>query len=157
MWWRRRKGENWDNVKGATNKRRFKSLVGKGEVTGIIAYLGREPVGWCQFGPRLSFEALERARTLKCDDPDHVWSINCLFVLRKARGQGVATGMITAAIAAVGKRGGEIVEAYPVKPKRGERIPDAFAWTGTLATFRRLGFKSVGDRTRSRQRVRISV
>ncbi len=155
MWWRRPGGENWDEVKGATNKRRFRNLVGKGKAQGIIAYDGGEPVGWLAFGPRLDFPALARARTLKCDDPERVWSINCLFVRRRHRRRGVAEGMIGAAVELIGKRGGEIVEGYPVKTKKGKEIPDAFAFTGTLSVFKRQGFKAVGTRTASRQRVRL--
>ncbi len=155
MWWRRAKGEQRDDVKGATNKRRFRDLVRKGKAQGVLAYDGREPVGWLAFGPRLDFPALERARTLQCSDAESVWSLNCIFVRRSHRGSGVGTGLIAAAVKLLSTKGVKIIEAYPVKPRRGQKIPDAFAFTGTLPAFHRLGFKPVGTRSASRQRVRL--
>jgi len=156
MWWRRPKGEKWDAVKGAANKRRFRDLVRAGKVRGVLAYDGAEAVGWLQYGPRLDFPALERARTLACDDAERVWSINCLFVQRRYRNQGVSQGMIADAVERMRAEGAPVIEAYPVKPKRGETIPAAFAYTGTLPMFRRAGFKPVGARDISRQRVRLT-
>ena len=155
MWWRREKGEDWDALKGAANRRRFKRLVDRGRAHGIIAMDGDVPVGWCAFGPRLDFAALARARTLRCDDAERVWSIPCLFVRRGYRRLGVAAGMVAAAVAAMGKRGAEVIEAYPVRPPKGKPMPDAFAYTGLPSTFRRLGFCHVGKRDQSRQRMRL--
>ena len=61
MWWRREKGEEWDALKGARNRRRFKRLIDRGAVHGILAIEGKKVVGWCAFGPRLDFPALARA------------------------------------------------------------------------------------------------
>ena len=155
MWWRREKGEDWDALKGARNRRRFKRLVDRGEALGILALAGGVPVGWCAFGPRLDFAALARARTLKCDDAERVWSITCLFVLRGYRKQGIASGMAAAAVDAMHRRGAETIEAYPVRPPEGKPMPDAFAYTGLPSTFRRLGFRHVGKRDQSRQRMRL--
>lgn len=155
MWWRREKGENWDANKGARNRRRFKLLVENGEANGILALQGKTPVGWCAFGPRLDFPALARARTLKCDDAERVWCINCLFVLRGYRRQGIGEGMVAAAVEAMRAAGAEIIEAYPVKPPKGGAMPDAFAYTGLPTTFKRLGFRAVGSRAHSRQRMRL--
>jgi GNAT superfamily N-acetyltransferase len=156
MWWRREKGDDWDALKGARNRRRFKRLVDRGEARGILALDGSTPVGWCAFGPRLDFPALARARTLKCDDAERVWSITCLFVLRGFRRKGVATGLAAAAVDAMRRHGAEVIEAYPVKPAKGRAMPDAFAWTGLPSTFRRLGFRHVGSRAQSRQRMRLT-
>ena len=64
--------------------------------------------------------------------------------------------MVAAAVEAMRRRGAEVIEAYPVKPPKGKAMPDAFAWTGLPSTFRRLGFRHVGTRARSRQRMRLS-
>lgn len=157
MWWRREKGERWEDNQGDPNKRRFRSLVRRGRVSGVLAYVGGEAVGWCQYGPRLDFPALERARTLACDDPERVWSINCLFIARGYRRQGIAEGLIAAAIERMRSEGAEIAEAYPVKVKRGKEIPEAFAYTGLVPSFRRLGFRAVGTRSASRQRMRLAL
>jgi GNAT superfamily N-acetyltransferase len=154
MYWRQKKGEPWDEVKGSTAKRRFSSLVKKGLAHGVIAYDDGEPVGWCSYDRRTDFERLERARTLACDDADAVWSIPCFFVKASHRGRGVAGALLEHAVSALEKRGAEIIEGYPVKPKSGAKMPAAFAWTGTVRLFRAHGFEAVGSKDAGKQRMR---
>jgi hypothetical protein len=49
----------------------------------------------------------------------------------------------------VKKKGGGIVEGYPIEPGRG-RIPDAFAYTGLLPAFEDAGFVEVARRSETR-------
>ena len=77
--WRIEKGEKWDDVKGESAKKRLKKGIEDSSVFAVIAYEGSKPVGWCTYGPRISFPRIERARTLKCDDADAVWSLPCFF------------------------------------------------------------------------------
>ncbi len=155
MWWRREKGATWDEIRGAANKRACRNLVKKGKAQGIIGYHRGEPVGWCSFGSRLDFPALARARTLKCDDAAHVWSIVCLFIKREYRNRSIGSDLVSAAVDYLVARKAQIIESYPVKPKKGETIPAAFASTGTVSMYKRLGFKPVGDRKAYRQRMRL--
>jgi GNAT superfamily N-acetyltransferase len=141
MWWRLPRVQ-YDEAKGAKNKRAFKALVAKGEVPGIVAYDGDVPVGWCAVAPRESYPRLARSRTLKPVDDRPVWSVTCFFVLRDWRRRGVSVRLLEAASRFVASRGGRIVEGYPVEPRAGA-MPDAFAWTGLAETFRRAGFREV--------------
>jgi hypothetical protein len=51
------------------------------------------------------------------------------------------------------EHGARIVESYPVIP-RGSRLPDAFAWTGTLSAFAGAGFVEVARGSETRPIVR---
>jgi len=62
MWWRVELGQQWNQLQGAHNKRTMRSLVQKGKALGVLAFADDEPVGWCSFGPRLSFPRLSRVR-----------------------------------------------------------------------------------------------
>ena len=141
--------KDWVAGNGAKNKRALKRIVLDGQRPGVVAYLGREPIGWCAVAPRRVYSYLDRSRVLKpVDDPD-VWSISCLFVLKPYRRQGVSARLLKAAAGLAGKRGARIVEGYPVVPTM-EKTPDPFVWTGVPSAFRKAGFKEVARRSKSR-------
>jgi ribosomal protein S18 acetylase RimI-like enzyme len=152
--WRIAKGERWDNLKGDIAKERFREGVRTKTTLGVLAFAGDKPVGWCNFGPRLTYPRLERARTLKCSDADQVWSVTCFYVARGCREQGVATALLDHALRLMKKLKVEIVEAYPSKPDKDGRYIAAFSWTGTQSLFEKAGFQVVGNQEGSKQRVR---
>ncbi|HXX29419.1 MAG TPA: GNAT family N-acetyltransferase [Myxococcaceae bacterium] len=155
MFWRLEQGERYSALQGPALKRRFKARVKRGDVLGAIAFADGEPAGWVTYGPRLSFPRLARARTLACDDADRVWSVPCFFVRRGFRGRGVASALLAHALGRMAERGAPLVEAYPVKPTRdGRPMPDAFAYTGTVAMFDRAGFTLAGSTAHARARMR---
>lgn len=158
MFWRQKKGEKWDAVKGDENRRRFEGLVCGGHAHGALAYAEGEPVGWVSFDKRPDFDKLDRAPSFKCADASEVWSIPCFFIRSGFRGKGVASALLGFAIACLKKRGATIIEGYPVKPaKDGAPSPAAFAWTGTRRLFAAHGFRIVGNRDGGKQRVRLTV
>jgi GNAT superfamily N-acetyltransferase len=154
MYWRLEKGERWDDLKGAPAKRRFRKLVESGEAKGAIAFAGKEPVGWIAYGPRTSFPRLDRARTLACPDAGEVWALPCFFIKAGWRDQGVATALLTHALKSLRRRGAKIAEGYPVNLKPGQRLPNAFAWTGTRSLFADAGFERAGTATTLKVRMR---
>ena len=72
-------------------------------------------------------------------DDRPVWSIVCFVVGRMARGTGVASALLEAAVAYARVHGATLLEAYPVETGGG-RIPSANAYMGTLGMFERAGF-----------------
>lgn len=155
MWWRLKRSD-FERQKGEANKQSMKRLVASGEVPGILAYAEGEPVGWCAIAPRESYPVLERSRVLKRIDDKPVWSVTCLFIKKELRNKGVSVQLLRAAIEYVKKRGGTLVEGYPVEPKT-DRMPDAFAWTGLVSAFKQTGFVECarGSQTRPIMRFRI--
>jgi GNAT superfamily N-acetyltransferase len=154
MYWRLDKGERWDDLKGAPAKQRMKALVGAGKARGAIAFVGKEPVGWIAYGPRQDFPRLQRARTLACEDSGDVWALPCFFIKAGWRDQGVAGALLAHALKALRRRGAKVAEGYPVNLKPGQRLPNAFAWTGTRSLFRDAGFELAGPATTSKLRMR---
>jgi GNAT superfamily N-acetyltransferase len=108
---------------------------------GLVAYEGKEPVGFISLGPRLDFSRVERSRATPPVDDVPAWVIPCITVRRGHRGKGVAVAMIQAAVQHAGKHGAPAVEAYPRADRR--RVHDDFAFFGTEAMFRKAGFRKV--------------
>ncbi|MCA9519283.1 MAG: GNAT family N-acetyltransferase, partial [Myxococcales bacterium] len=80
MYWRVPGGKGWRALQGAPAKAALTELIAGGEARGALAFAGDTPVGWVTYGPRLDFRRLERARTLRCDDAERVWSVPCFFI-----------------------------------------------------------------------------
>lgn len=156
MYWRVKKGEKWDELKGDVNKQRLKKLVKEETVHGVIAYSGKDPVGWCSFDKRPDYFKLDRAPSFACDDADKVWSIPCFYIKSGFRGVGVGTALLSFAVKTLkGKYKAKIIEGYPVKIKSNTKMPAAFAWTGTYSLFLKADFKPVGKLDGAKQRMRF--
>lgn len=162
MHWRREKGgKAWEAVKGSPNRKAFKKLVENGEAHGILAFDGECPIGWCNFGRRSEFPRLDRTKAYGLDGPgepstDQIWSINCLFITKDYRNLGLSQQMVEAAVKAIRKRKGRIIEAYPVTlTLDGQKLPAAFAYTGPELIYQRIGFKEHQRLSRSRPLYRL--
>lgn len=141
MTWRLPRAQ-YEKGKGAGNRAALKRRVRSGSPPGVLAYAHAEPIGWCAVAPREEYDYLARSRVLRPVDDRAVWSVSCLLVARAYRGRGISVQLLRAAIDMAGDAGAEVVEGYPVIPYVG-RMPDAFAWTGTLSAFRAAGFEEV--------------
>lgn len=137
---------------GARNRAFFRRLVEKGMPTGVIAYHGRDPVGWCGVAPRQDLGRLGRSRVLAPVDTVPVWSINCFIVTRAHRRRGLMRAMIEGAVKYAAKSGAPAVEAYPFDPKR--KMSSAEIFTGVLPAFLDQGFVEVARRSPIRPIVR---
>jgi GNAT superfamily N-acetyltransferase len=132
-----------DGLDRSTDKRRAKlaALARRRHAPGLLAYRGREAVGWVSVGPRLDYHRLANSKATPAVDDAPAWVIPCLTVRREARGQGVATALVRAAVAYATSRGAPAVEAYP--RAGGKRVHDEWAFYGTEALFRKAGFRKV--------------
>lgn len=138
MWWRSTRRE-FEQRKGEGNRRAMEAIVRSGRVPGVLAYLGREAVGWCSVAPREDYPSLDRSPVLKRLDDRPVWSIVCFYIARAHRGQGVARDLIAGALDHAKKNGARIVEAYPTPPKT-VPLPPVSSFMGLPGMFARAGF-----------------
>jgi GNAT superfamily N-acetyltransferase len=91
--------------------------------SGLVAYLGGEPVGWCAVEPRTAYEGLLRVFRVpwegrnedKADDT--VWAVTCLFARAGHRRHGVSRALARAAVEFARERGARAIEAYPILTK----------------------------------------
>jgi GNAT superfamily N-acetyltransferase len=113
-------------------------------------------VAWCAVAPREVYVQLARSRVLKPIDAEPVWSVSCIFVTRAHRRRGVSVAVLRAAGEFAASQGARIVEGYPVEPYSA-KMPDAFAWTGTVAAFRAAGYEEVARGSAKRPIMRMEV
>lgn len=57
MWWRLKRAD-WQAQAGEGNRLAMQAIVASGEVPGLLAYAGDDPVGWCPVAPRRPFLVL---------------------------------------------------------------------------------------------------
>ena len=143
-------------IAGEPARLALKTRVENGQEPGLLVYLDGKPAGWAAFGPRAGYEGLRNSRILAPLDDQPVWSLPCFFIARGMRGRGLSTALIQAVIEEVRRRGGEILEAYPVEPRQGRAL-DAAVFTGLASTFRRLGFQEVARRSETRPIFRLEL
>lgn len=155
MWWRGTRKE-FEKNQGAGNKRRMKRLIRGGEIPGILAYYGGDPVGWCAVQPRETYQALARSRVLAPVDEKTVWSVTCFFIRRDFRRRGISRKLLNAAARHAALRGARILEGYPVDPRH-DSEPDAFMYHGIASAFLSANFKEVARRSPKRPIMRRAL
>jgi ribosomal protein S18 acetylase RimI-like enzyme len=131
------------------NHKEKKQLVEQDHAHGILVYANNEPVGWCQYGPKHELPRRDNSRNyrkLKLEH-DKLWRITCFVVHKDYRGQGVASTGLKAALDSIKKKGGGLVEAYPVsKTDQGSN----YLYSGTVSMFEKFGFKTVAPLSNGR-------
>jgi GNAT superfamily N-acetyltransferase len=155
MYWRLKRAE-FDQKRGQGTKRALKKIVKAGQAPGILAYAEGEPIGWCSVAPRETFPVLDRSRILRPVDNQPVWSVVCFFVARPFRRKGVTVKLLTAAVEFAQQHGAQIVEGYPVEPRK-DTIADILAYTGLASAFRQAGFVEALRRSETRPIMRYLI
>jgi len=126
------------------NHQEKRKLVENGCAHGILVYAGREPVGWCQYGSREELPRVDsspRYRSLALENgAEKMWRITCFVVDKEYRRRGVAGAGLKAALETIRRKGGGLVEAYPVsKTDQGSN----YIYSGTVSMFEKAGFKTI--------------
>lgn len=125
--------------------------------SGLLAYLGDEPVGWVAVAPRSDHQGLVRVFTVpwkdRAEDPTDasVWAITCLFVRTGHRRRGISRALAAAAVEFARERGARAVEAYPISTTS---VIEEELHVGTVPTFAAAGLSEVTHPTKRRKVVR---
>lgn len=141
--------------KGAGNKRAIRKLVESGRPPGILAYAGREAVGWIAVAPRAEYIRLQGSKVLAPVDDQPVWSVSCFFVRKDFRNHGLTIQLLDAAAEFARKQGAKIIEGYPYDLS--EKMPPPFVWTGLAASFTKAGFIEAARRSKTRPIMRKKI
>lgn len=118
---------------------------------GILIYKDGAPKGWCAIGPRERYERAIKTPTYrtKAEDPvTNVWLIPCFLIQADARGMGLSTHLIEAAVALADENGAEAVDGFPFT--NGKRRSGGPIHVGFESTFLACGFEPIRRPSNSR-------
>jgi hypothetical protein len=121
------------------NRDEKRLLVSQRKAHGTVIFCGRDPVGWCQFGPKEELSRIDGKRGYRPTSPD-AWRVTCLFIAPGHRRSGLATFAVRESVSAMNRVGVEAVEAYPVEGERSATL----LWSGTPGLFKKIGFRRAG-------------
>ena len=157
--WFRLSGTRFHAGVGAPNRIALRQLVRERVPTGLIAYEGDKPVGWCAVAPRASLPRLQRSPLVGAADctgkaTEPVWAITCFYVPITGRGQGVTRVLLRAAIKHAWAAGAGAIEAYPRDPQVAP-VSAGRAYVGLLPMFTSEGFAEVTRSSPARVIVRL--
>lgn len=126
--------------------------------TGLVAYLEREPVGWCAIEPRNQYQGLLRVFRVPWEGRNEVkadatvWAVTCLMIRSGYRRRGVGKALTQYAVSFARDRGARALEAYPMLTT-GALLEELHV--GVLSMFLDAGFKEVSRPSKRRAVVRI--
>jgi GNAT superfamily N-acetyltransferase len=128
--------------------------------SGLVAYLGAEPAGWCAVEPRPVYVHLIGSRVVwagRAEDPADagVWAVTCFVTRAGFRRRGVAGALAAAAVGFARDRGARAIEGYPMITEPGRDITWGELYVGSRSMFADAGFTEVSTPTRRRAVMRI--
>ena len=128
--------------------------------TGLVAYLGDEPVGWVAVEPRINYVRMQTQRIpwLGRDEDKadaDVWAVSCFVTRVGFRGRGLMAELAAAAADFARDRGATAAEGYPLVLKPGERLGWGELYVGAVSAFAAAGFHEVSRPSPRRAVMRI--
>jgi ribosomal protein S18 acetylase RimI-like enzyme len=164
--WYKMRASEWDRVVSVEERtERLREQTGCGHpdrttTSGLVAYLGNEPVGWCAVEPRTAYVRLRTkpmiwAGRAEDKDDDGVWSVTCFTVRVGYRRRGISDALARAAVHFAREHGARSVEGYPLITDPGRVVPWGELFVGSVGVFARAGFREVSRPTPRRAVMRI--
>lgn len=159
-------GESWASVGHKELAFRLRQQADCGHprsdtTSGLVAYLGGDPVGWCAVAPRSAHPRLLRNNRVpwvgRSEDKDDasVWALTCFVVRAGFRGRRITYALARAAVDFARERGARALEGYPMLTKPGEDITWGELHVGKRSIFDEAGCAEVSHPTPRRVVMRI--
>jgi GNAT superfamily N-acetyltransferase len=135
-------GSDWEKRCGDSSQPNYfltKKDLNQGRHVGYLVYFEGQLVGWTGSGPKTSFPLMESKFGSRISEfSKEIWSIGCLALSAKFRGQNLAEKIVLAVIDEAKANGAKIIEAYPVRPFHEPRM-----YRGSYKLFQKLGFVEI--------------
>jgi GNAT superfamily N-acetyltransferase len=133
--------DDWGQRTAGDNRRDMSEAIARGQVTGLLAFEGGKPIGWCNYGETTRLSGVMHKLGLAASDHEGVGSVACFVIAAPYRGHGVASLLLDAAVERLRARGVRAVEAYPKRSDDSQRTN----YRGPLAMFLRAGFEPYSE------------
>jgi GNAT superfamily N-acetyltransferase len=125
---------NWAQRTLEQNRAAACGHIAAARMQGFLAYRDGRVVGWCNAAPRTMLQALS-------DEPDvddaHIGQIGCFVVAKAQRRTGVASALLSAALAGFQAQGLRIAQGTPLR----DAHSDAQQHLGPMAMYLAAGFR----------------
>jgi len=164
QWFKATKNE-WRETPRDERERRLREQARCGHpdsetTSGIVAYLGGEPVGWCAVEPRTRYFRMRQMRIPwatrdEDQDDDSVFAVTCFVVRKGYRRQGISRALAAATVDYARDRDARAIEGYPMTTEPGKEVIWGQLFVGSLGIFQDAGFVEVSSPTPRRRVVRI--
>ncbi len=127
--------------------------------SGLVAFLGDEPVGWVAVEPRTAYPKLRSLRVpwtgrRENKDDDGVWAVTCFCVRKGYRGRGITYQLAQAASDYAREHGATAVEGYAMVTEPFVEITWGEVHVGAIQVFAEAGFAQVSAPTKRRRVMR---
>lgn len=149
MAWRATPEEVKTVPRGSDRKPLIEARIKDKTTVGLVGYLDGEPVAWVSIAPRDTYRDLGGPAA---ETGEKIWSLACMYIHRRLRGEGYGMQLIEASKAYARQRGATVLEAYPVDPKS-----PSYRFMGFVPAFERLGFEKIGKAGSRRHVMRLSL
>ena len=141
----------------AGNREAFRELMSASDYPlGLLAYRGKEAVGWCAVGPRSRYARAIKTPTYKGRDAaedDSVWLAPCFYVREEDRQVGVTAALLQAAVELAKANGAAAIDGFPFV-STGKRRSGGDLQVGFESVFGDCGFEVVGEPSANRRLMR---
>ncbi len=145
-------GESWASVGAEELAFRLRGQADCGHprartTTGLVAYLGGTPAGWCAVEPRTAYARLLLKTRVPWDGRSEdkadagVWAVTCFVTRTGFRRRGVSRALARAAVDFARDRGARAIEGYPMIS--GENALVGELHPGLRSAFAAAGFTEV--------------
>ncbi len=153
QWFALSRAEIDGSTRDERRERLHAQVVALRPAPGLVAFVDDRASGWVRIGPRTTQGRLVNTRAARAGatplDDEHVWAVSCLVVRREFRRQGVARGLVHAAVRFAEEHGARLVEAYPIDTAvRSSSTNELFV--GSLRLFEGAGFSVTARSTPAR-------
>ena len=128
--------------------------------SGLVAYVGDQPAGWCAVEPRAAYTGMARVHRVPWVGRDEdkadrtVWAVTCFVTRAGFRRRGLTRVLAAAAVEHARSQGALALEGYPITTT--EVILEELH-VGTVATFAAAGLQVVSRPTPRRVVMRIDL
>lgn len=157
QWFKARDFE-WKGITAQTRAERQRDQTNcdqpdSADTSGLVAYLGQEPVGWCAVEPRTAYPRLLRMRVPWTDrdedrTDDSVWAVTCFVVRVGFRKRGISRVLAETAVPFARERGARSLEGYSMIVRPGQEVTWGELYVGSRTIFEDAGFREVTRTTR---------
>ena len=133
--------EEWMRRSREENKRDCQFWAQTGKLSGLLAYIQKQPVAWVNVNAKIHYDHLLGWEGFTGSDDKETGSIVCFVVDHRHRKKGIASSLLEKACEKLTQDGFKYVEAYPRKNMKG----DAHNFHGPLSMYEKAGFEIIRE------------